>query len=79
MESPYLTDDACERVLSGLLLDDDSDLLPVRWFVEDLVSLYHGHVPLAARAMHPSAGGRPAGAPYWSIPFDSEDLPESWR
>ena len=80
MESPYLTDEACERILSGSLLDDESDLLPVRWFVEDLAFLYRPPVRLAARATHPSTGGHPAGAPHWWPAANSEDRPrQDWQ
>lgn len=64
MESANLTDEACERVLSGCLNEGDAGLWPVRWFVEDLRSVYCEPVSRAARAMHPSATGRSTGIAF---------------
>lgn len=61
MDAIQLTDEACERLICGHLSEGDADLLPVRWFVEDLGSMYRRPVPQAVRAMHPSATGRTPG------------------
>ncbi|HVL52391.1 MAG TPA: hypothetical protein VM754_12925 [Actinomycetota bacterium] len=62
MEATYISDDACERIISGSLGPDEHELVPVRWLVEDLQSLYNLPVPRAARALHPSTSARPAGS-----------------
>ncbi|HEX2178688.1 MAG TPA: hypothetical protein VHL54_04095 [Actinomycetota bacterium] len=56
-----LTDDACERLLSGCLTESESALAPVGWFLEDLKAHYVHPVPAAVRSLHPSAtSNRPA-------------------
>jgi hypothetical protein len=61
MDGPMLTDDACERLLSGCLTESESALAPVGWFLEDLRALYVQPVPEAVRSLHPSATSKPAG------------------
>lgn len=55
-----LTDDACERLISGRLAEDEAALAPVVWFLEDLKSLYIRPIPRAVESLHPSATSRPA-------------------
>jgi hypothetical protein len=65
MDASMLTDDACERLISGRLTDGDSALSEVGWFLEDVRSLYNEPVPTAVKALHPAALARPARAAFW--------------
>ena len=60
-----LTDDACERLISGCLTEADAALSEVRWFLEDIRSLYHEPIPAAAKMLHPSAVAKPAEPAFW--------------
>jgi hypothetical protein len=63
MDTSMLTDEACERLLSGCLTDADAALAPVRWFLEDVRAAYVEPVPPAVRSLHPSTTSRPAAVP----------------
>jgi hypothetical protein len=60
-----LTDDACERLISGRLTEADSALSEVGWLLEDIRSLYNEPVPAAVKMLHPSAVARPARPAFW--------------
>jgi hypothetical protein len=60
-----LTDDACERLISGRLTDCDSELSEVGWFLEDVRSLYSEPVPTAVKMLHPAALAGPARPALW--------------
>lgn len=60
-----LTDDACERLISGCLTEADAPLADVRWFLEDIRSLYGEPVPTAVKMLHPAATAKPAGPALW--------------
>jgi hypothetical protein len=65
MDASMLTDDACERLISGRLTEEDAPLAEVSWFLEDIRSLFGRPVPTAVRMMHPSAVTKPAGSVFW--------------
>lgn len=85
-----LTDDACERLLSGCLTESDSALAPVGWFLEDLKALYVQPVPAAVRSLHPSATSNQPAVPrpsdrsckpspsWWSLGNDPSE-PQAGR
>jgi hypothetical protein len=79
MEVTELSDGACEKVISGCLSAAESDLLPVRWFLEDVRSLYLEPVTAAAAALHPSAtGSRPTAPCLNDDPSRRCKPPRSW-
>lgn len=59
-----LTDEACERLLSGRLTEAEAALAPVGWLIEDVRAMYVQPAPPAVRSLHPSTTSRPAPVPF---------------
>lgn len=64
MDATQISDDACERLLSGRLSDVDGALADLCWFLQDVRSVFCEPIPVAVRTMHPAAVAKiPAGRP----------------
>lgn len=62
MDVTQITDEACERLLSGRPSDVDGALADLRWFLQDVRSVFCEPIPVAVRTMHPAAVAKmPAG------------------
>lgn len=75
-----LTDEACERLLSGRLTEADAALRQVGWFLEDVRVTFSEPVPTAVRRMHPSAmGSKKSSGSFWP-PEEQRQCrpPRSW-
>lgn len=63
MDATQVTDEACERLLSGRPSDVDGSLADLCWFLQDVRSVFCEPIPLAVQTMHPAAVAKvPAGA-----------------
>jgi hypothetical protein len=62
MDATQITDEACERLLSGRPSDADAALADLCWFLQDVRSVFCEPIPVAVRTMHPAAVAKmPAG------------------
>lgn len=55
MDATQISDEACERLLSGHPSDVDIALADLSWFLQDLKAVFCEPVPMAAKNMHPAA------------------------
>lgn len=55
MDATQISDDACERLLSGRVSDIDTALADLCWFLQDVKSVFCEPIPVAVKTMHPAA------------------------
>lgn len=55
MDAMRISDEACERVLSGRPDDLDGALADLCWFLQDVRSVFCEPIPVAVKTMHPAA------------------------
>jgi hypothetical protein len=55
MDATQISDEACERLLSGRPAEVDGALADLSWFLQDLRSVFCEPVPVAVKTMHPAA------------------------
>jgi hypothetical protein len=69
VDATRISDEACERLLSGRTGDVDGALADLSWFLQEVKSVFCEPIPAAVKTMHPAAVAKaPAGI---RVPKDS--------